>query len=161
MTGTKSTPPWLKAPPWRSFFSVLSSWEPTENLLLDISIHSPSDSRHRVKEIYLASDAFSEPDDKLGAISPHDPHPHQGWVDGQLRSHLYVDILFEYIEMAESSFWKELPKVEAVTSLLLRRQTRHRWAASALYELIDHLPRLQEIYYEPWRKWGGSDQRWT
>ena len=143
-------------------FSVLSSWEPTGNLLLDISIHSPSDSRHRYKKLYFSSDAFSEPDDQQEATNPHDPR--HGWIEGELvcRSPIpSLERLFEDIEMEESSFWEKLLKVEAVTSLLLRRQTRRRWAAPALYELLDHLPRLQEIYYEPWREWYSMDQRLT
>lgn len=142
-------------------FSVLSKWEPAGNLSLDIGVYSLSDLTHYYKKLYLASDAFSEPDDEQLATNPHDPR--HGWIEGQLVSRppiLSLERLFEDIEMA-GSFWEELPKVEAVTSLLLRRQTRRRWAGPGLEQLLDHFPKLQEIYYEPWREWSRLDQRWT
>ncbi|KAL8917740.1 MAG: hypothetical protein Q9208_007792 [Pyrenodesmia sp. 3 TL-2023] len=58
-------------------------------------------------------------------------------------------------------FWNELPEVGAVTCLLLRRQTRRRWEPTSLKEMVRLLPRLQEIYYEPWREWDQIDQGLT
>ena len=44
-----------------------------------------------------------------------------------------------------------MPKARAVTSLLLRRQTRRQWKSEVLEELLDLLPEVHEFHYEPWR----------
>ena len=82
----------------------------------------------------------------------HDPH--HDWVHGErvsLPSKICISRLFEVIETAPD-FWLGLPEVTAVTSLLLRRQTRRRWDPEDPEALLAPLPRLQEIYYEPWRE---------
>lgn len=52
----------------------------------------------------------------------------------------------------ENEWWRQLPSVPIVTSILLRQQTRRRWKPGALAEMFARFPRLQEIVYEPWRK---------
>ncbi|KAL8860317.1 MAG: hypothetical protein Q9178_003288 [Gyalolechia marmorata] len=54
-----------------------------------------------------------------------------------------------------------MPKARAVTSLILRRQTRHPWKPEALEELLDLLPEVHEIHYEPWRDWRRMEERPT
>ncbi|CAG9991675.1 unnamed protein product [Clonostachys byssicola] len=49
--------------------------------------------------------------------------------------------------------WQRLPTVPAVTSVLLRQQTRRIWPSKQLSRLFSRLPRIQEIHYEPWREW--------
>ena len=56
---------------------------------------------------------------------------------------------------------QEMPKARAVTSLLLRRQSRHPWKSEALEELLDLLPEVHEIHYEPWRDWLPTEERPT
>lgn len=55
-------------------------------------------------------------------------------------------------EAQEMEWWGELPLVPAVTSVVLRQQTRRRWKPQALARLFSRFPKLQEIYYEPWRE---------
>lgn len=145
----------------QQLFQILSAWQqPSKSLVLDISVYSPSDSKHYFKNLQFSSDAASD-SVATNEISPHDPH--HGWINGsQVSAPPWNSIIriFEDIEM-ESEFWEGLPEVTAITGLLLRRQTRRRWEPRSLLELIRLLPRLQDIYYEPWREWTRIDQRWT
>lgn len=139
-------------------FSILSAWDPSEKLLLDISVHSPSDAKHHFKYIQFGSGALAEIDYARHKANIHDTH--HGWFYNQQvspPSYRSIYRLFENIEMP-SDFWKDLPAVTAVTGLLLRRQTRRRWEPRTLKEIFRLLPRLKEIYYEPWREWGPTDQ---
>ena len=43
----------------------------------------------------------------------------------------------------------QLPLVPAVTSVLLRQQTRRRWKPQMLARLISRFPKVQELHYEP------------
>lgn len=50
----------------------------------------------------------------------------------------------------ESQWWQQIPPVPVITGLLLRQQTRRQWLPSTLQAMFAHLPRLQEVVYEPW-----------
>lgn len=52
----------------------------------------------------------------------------------------------------ESQWWQQIPSVPAITGLLLRQQTRRQWSPRTLQTMFAHLPRLQEVFYEPWRQ---------
>ncbi|KAF2186584.1 hypothetical protein K469DRAFT_686971 [Zopfia rhizophila CBS 207.26] len=160
MHGMKATPT-SSEEPFRAFFLILSTWVPSGSLVLDISVYSPSDSKHHFKYLHFGPDAVSESDNKQETANAHDPR--HGWVNGKqvsLPSGKSINRLFEDIEIA-LDFWQGLPEITAVTGLLLRRQTHRRWEPRTLKELFKLLPRLQEIYYEPWREWSRLDQRWT
>ena len=142
-------------------FVVLSTWEPSGRLLLDISVHSPSDSQHHFKNFRFPSDDTSELCDGQEQNDYHDPR--HGWVNGRKVSPppcSSIHRIFSDIEM-HGDFWKTLPKVSAVTGFLLRRQNRRRWEPGVVEELIFLLPRLEEIHYEPWREWIPSEQGMT
>ena len=51
-----------------------------------------------------------------------------------------------------------MPKAKTVTSLLLRRQNRCPWKGEVLEELLDLLPEVRELHYEPWRDWEHIEQ---
>lgn len=57
-------------------------------------------------------------------------------------------------DTSESQWWQQVPTVPAVTGLLLRQQTRRQWHAGTLQAIFARLPRLQEVFYEPWRPVG-------
>lgn len=57
----------------RELFSVLSKWEPSRSLVLDISVHSPSDSKHQFKYVKFGSDALPEFDVNQETADSHDP----------------------------------------------------------------------------------------
>ncbi|TVY57262.1 hypothetical protein LCER1_G002820 [Lachnellula cervina] len=71
-------------------FSTLSVWEPDGSLLLDISVHSPSDSEHRFKYLTFEPDVASDmcgrdqraEQSMLVKASDH----HHGWIAGSRNS---------------------------------------------------------------------------
>jgi hypothetical protein len=143
----------------RDFFSILASWKPDGRLLLDIGAYSLSDSEHHFKYLQLGSNSTSD-SNELSAPT-HDPV--HGWSHGtqtNLPPKNSIYRLFEDIEM-DDNYWDNMPEVTAVTSLLLRRQTRRRWEPWSLARLIQLLPRLDEIHYEPWREWSRIEQEMT
>ncbi|KAI1096932.1 hypothetical protein F5B19DRAFT_499121 [Rostrohypoxylon terebratum] len=149
-------------------FLTLSAWPPGGDLVLDISVYSPSDSKHWFK--YLTCEPDTPPSeynqnrllDQVARIKP-DGHQHI-WNTGNRDSVLHnnaIDKLFEDI-MAEGPFiddeeewewFQQLPAVPAVTGFLLRQQTRRRWKPLALLEMFARFPRLRDIHLEPWREW--------
>lgn len=147
-----------------NLFAELSEWEPSGKLLLDISIHSPSDSDYLLKYLTFGPDIPSnECFLSLGDWN-HINTAGKNWnnwgaagkADKPIRKTLnsiYLDdsSLDDEILDRELHWWDRLPEVPAVTGLLLRQQTRRRWFSSTLEEMLDHFPRLQEVFYEPWR----------
>ncbi|KAF5988692.1 PRANC domain-containing protein [Fusarium bulbicola] len=153
---------------FQDLFSILSQWDQDSELMLDISIYSPSDARHWFPYLTFVPDS---PSNRLEASglglttinqSYHDP-PH-GWVTGFRHSApppAAVNKDFHYImehealhsDQSEFEWWNQLPSVSSVTSILLRQQNRRRWEPIALAPMLARFPRLQEIHYEPWRRW--------
>lgn len=122
-------------------FSTLSSWEPNGDLLLDINVHSPSDSEHWFKYLIFGPDV--PPDEcepgryaEKPMLAQFDDHKH-GWIGGSRTSapnDVAINEVFDEI-MGEGSFvddeqenqwWQKLPLVPAVRGVLLRQQTRRR-----------------------------------
>ncbi|KAK8067344.1 hypothetical protein PG997_014091 [Apiospora hydei] len=78
----------------------------------------------------------------------HDPQ--HDWVSG-VRRYAPPEKAFRRVFRTIKPFWAQLPPVPAVTSLLLRQQTRRAWTQQSLVQMFSCFPRLQEIHYEPWR----------
>ncbi|KAF4957179.1 hypothetical protein FGADI_3244 [Fusarium gaditjirri] len=153
---------------FQGLFSVLSEWDQDSQLMLDISIYSPSDAQHWFPYLTFMPDSPSDRLEgrglELTTINQgyHDP-PH-GWVTGFRHSappqvacrKVFHSIMEEGpfdSEQLEFQWWGQLPSVSAVTSILLRQQNRRRWRPSALAHMFARFPRLQAVYYEPWREW--------
>ncbi|KAJ9498308.1 hypothetical protein H2202_005995 [Exophiala xenobiotica] len=153
---------------FQSLFSILSTWELNGDLVLDISIYSPSDSKHWFPYLTFMPDVAS---DMLGggiqqtiSNKVHTNDPQHGW-DAGLRysapprsaiSKVFHSIMEEGpfdSEQLELQWWDQLPSLPAVTSLLLRQQNRRRWMPRSLAHMFARFPRLQEVHYEPWRGW--------
>lgn len=140
----------------------------TRDLILDISIYSPSDSQHWFKYMTFMPDT---PPGMLagGGTEQTIPGkvyhvPKHGWVDGPQHSappepalsKVFYEIMDEGpfdSEEEELQWWDQLASVPAATALLLRQQNRRRWRPDALAHLFARFPRLQEVHYEPWREW--------
>ncbi|KAI0804922.1 hypothetical protein GGR55DRAFT_681551 [Xylaria sp. FL0064] len=154
-------------------FLALSKFDPTGELILDISVHSPSDSEHWFKELTFGSD-----DDSLGELGIHraakqlathqgDPTDHEWSITkpgGDEICKVFQDVMGEGpfgTDEEEYQWWQRLPAVPAVTFIILRRQNRRRWKPNALPYMFARFPRLHEIAYEPWREWERRQQRWT
>lgn len=149
---------------FQGLFSVLSEWDQDSNLMLDISIYSPSDAQHWFPYLTYMPD---NPSNRLEGSGPelttitqsyHDPP--RGWVTGFRHSAPHpaaVRKAFHFIteeeepddDESEFQWWDQLPPVSSVTSILLRQQSRRRWEPSALTHVLARFPRLQEIHHEP------------
>ncbi|KAI0100314.1 hypothetical protein GGR51DRAFT_532539 [Nemania sp. FL0031] len=152
----------------RNLFSVLSTWDPNSELILDISIYSPSDLKHWFKYLTFVPDTTS---DMLGGngikrtiLDKVYDDPQHGWVAGFRHSAPPTAAILKVFhsvmgegpfdsERSEFQWWDQLPPVPAVTSLLLRQQNRRRWKPGSLAHMFARFPRLQEVHYEPWREW--------
>lgn len=158
----------------RDLLSTLSDWEPNGDLLLGISVHSPSDSDHSFKYLTFLPDIPPEGCDRvlcekqsMLAKANHESHGwkagSRSWLCGRSLFKLFTEFSGLYDLYKESRFvpLKEiqtLPSVPVVTGLLIRQQTRRRWSPLDLEQTVTCFPRLQEICYEPWRGWYNFDQ---
>ncbi|ODA78164.1 hypothetical protein RJ55_06769 [Drechmeria coniospora] len=161
---------------FQDLFSHLSAWEPDGDLLLDISVHSLSDSEHWFKYLTFEPDNDSNAYGRVQHIeqsllfkaSDH----HHGWITGRqpsIPSYAACHKPFDEImgegpfdnEQEEYKWWQQLPLVPAVTGVLLRQQNRRRWKPDALAHMFARLPGLRQIHYEPWREWDNIIQRDT
>ncbi len=151
-------------------FSTLSAWEPQGDLKLDISIHSPSDSQHWFKYLTFGPDTLPYGQATLGQRDD----PEHAWIAGKPSSappdaalrNVFSEVLGERVapflnREEEGKWWRSLPEVPAITSVLLRLQNRRRWRPPTLTHILSRLPRLEEFHYEPWRAWSVGDQRTT
>ncbi|PKK42372.1 hypothetical protein CI102_13968 [Trichoderma harzianum] len=135
---------------FHTLFSILSTWDLTANLILDISVYSPSDSKHFFKYLTFMPDTALDTLDGRRNIQhmvskkPVHHDPRHGWVFGEGP--------FDS-DQSELHWWDRLPSVPAVVTLLLRQQNRRRWKPKSLAHMFARFPRLQEVHYEPWREW--------
>lgn len=156
-------------------FSALSKWEPRRGeLVLDVSFYSPSDSKYWFKELTFVPDfpSADECDRALGGAAAKarlasriDGDKQHGWTRGA-PPRVAIDTAFPRMLWWEpfghpkdqDDWWLRLPKAPAVTGLLLRQQNRRRifpWTVSMMTRL---LPRVRDVYFEPWREWNGNIQ---
>ncbi|KAG6356206.1 hypothetical protein INS49_015593 [Diaporthe citri] len=153
-------------------FLALSAWEPHGELLLDISIYSPSDSEYWFKELTFVPDfPSSEECDRAlcGTVKARrariDDDEEHGWTGAPPR--IAVSAAFDLLMIGESfedsrpqmNWWERLPGAPAVTGLLLRQQNRRRWNPLSVSRMLESLPRVREVHYELWREWHPNRQR--
>lgn len=134
----------------------LSTWEPSDSSLLDISIQAPSGFRHSSSTIQYGSGVISEPKKATNIRCSH-------WLHDRSIYGPFAPLLNRTTNVSkrEPKSSHKVPKARAVTSLLLRRQTRRPWKSEVLEELLDLLPEVHEIHYEPWRDWRRMKERPT
>jgi hypothetical protein len=132
-------------------FSILSTWQPTGRLTLELSASSPSDSQHWFKNYCFGSGHEDTRDwtQQEKAIKWHDPK--HGWVDGQQVKTPDLPAFMRLFSPLCLNVPQNLPVVHAVTSFCIRRQLRHELFPQVLKALWDKLPRLESIVYELWR----------
>ncbi|OAA53005.1 hypothetical protein ISF_09068 [Cordyceps fumosorosea ARSEF 2679] len=156
---------------FESLFTTLSAWEHRGDLVLDISVYSPSDNQHWFKYLNFCSDiSLGECPSRYGheqGLTPmHDPA--HGWVAGQqvlVPEQFAIEHTFDEImgegpfddEEPEMQWWRSLPFVPVVGVVLLRQQTRRRWKPVALANMLTRFPNMKELCYEPWREWTGIE----
>ncbi|KAI3401433.1 hypothetical protein diail_10867 [Diaporthe ilicicola] len=153
---------------FQALFSTLSTWNSDSGIQLDIGVYSPSDLEHWMQYSHLKPDFPLDECLQGQGMSqvqlPNADHCGEDWNIGsedcacRLPSTMSKSFgmirnkksLFDGEEQ-EARWWQGLPLVPAVTSILLRQQTRRQWNPITLGHIFSRLPRLQEIYYEPWR----------
>jgi hypothetical protein len=107
-------------------FSALSTWEPNGSLLLDISVHSPSDSEHWFKYLTFGPDIPSDECERDRCAEQSTlvkvDDPQHGWIAGNRDSDLTIDAIdkvFDEImgegpfddDEQENHWWQQLPLV--------------------------------------------------
>jgi hypothetical protein len=135
---------------WK-LFSILSSWKPANKLTLELNVICPSDSEHWFKNLYFSSDHVEEGDTMIPYTADYPYHdPRHGWIHGQQIVAPPRSAMLRIFRPIEGPFRGSLPRVEAVTCLVIRRQFRRCICPFRLSGLIIKLPCLEDILYEPW-----------
>ncbi|KAF5567362.1 PRANC domain-containing protein [Fusarium napiforme] len=154
-----------------NLFTTLSAWEPRGDLVLDISIYSPSDNQHWFKYITFSSDtSVGEPSHHGHQHGATVNDPAHGWVVGQpihAPKEFAIDKVFDeimgvgpfYDDESEMQWWRSLPCVPVVGAVLFRQQTRRRWKPLAIANMLTRFPNIKEVCYEPWRELGGMEKQ--
>jgi hypothetical protein len=137
-------------------FCTLSTWEVTsKGLSLELSAHSPSDREHWFKHYHFGIDDEAktalEPGFRLPRrrVGRHDEK--HGWVCGRqdtIPDPYYLHRIHDWIWL---KFPEGLPEVQAVTKFVVRRQCRRRFFHRHIGHLLDKLPRIECLIYEPWQ----------
>jgi hypothetical protein len=143
---------------FQDLFSILNTWKAGGDLVLDISMHSPSDVEHWFKYLTFRPDARSDQGTDRRDQSQCEEHPmplkfvdcHRGLVPEKFEWAIHK--VFEEImcegqfddDWIENEWWEQLPLVPAVTGVLLRQQTRRRWKPAVLARIFGRLPGLPE-----------------
>ncbi|KAG5979210.1 hypothetical protein E4U55_005411, partial [Claviceps digitariae] len=142
-------------------YGMLTSWTPTrQGLTLELSIQSPADDRHWFPNWYhggrgnVPSNICMSPD-VLSLPRKRKPRSEfQGW--NMFIDEVSLDRLWE--QRCDLMFTSPLPNVNAVTKFVIRRQSRRRFPPRSLKLMLQRLPRLESLTYEPWRTWTRRDQ---
>ena len=132
----------------------LSTWN--GSLLLDISVQAPCGLRHSSSTIQYGPGFLSEPEKAKSIQCSHWLH---GTIEREIAGYFLNSITG--ITKPEPQLRQEMAKARAVTSLHLRRQTRRQWKSEVIEELLDLLPEVREIHYEPWRDWNRMEEQPT
>ncbi|KAK2611917.1 hypothetical protein QQS21_002023 [Conoideocrella luteorostrata] len=158
---------------FESLFTTLSAWEPRGDLMLDISVYSPSDNQHWFKYLSFCPDTNGG---KCSSLHEHTQgiaminDPAHGWLTGRQAftpdEHAIEQTFKEIMgegpfedEEPEMQWWRGLPLVPVIGAVLLRQQTRLRWKPVALANMFTRFPNMKELCYEPWREWTGIERQ--
>lgn len=157
-------------------FLVLSTWEPNSNLLLDINVYSPSDSKHWFPYLTFEPDTLWSTDDHSQGVEQTEQdraaYTQRYWETSAFSTissrYAFERVFCEIMTLGpfdtdeqEDEWWRQLPLAPVVTSVLIRQQNRRRWKPRALARMLDRFPRLREFHYEPWREWTDEEQEAT
>ncbi|KAL7787129.1 hypothetical protein V8C37DRAFT_390738 [Trichoderma ceciliae] len=138
-------------------FHVLSTWQSTGHLILELNAYSPSDSEHWFKNYHFGLEHEDNGDlvrQQEATTKWHDPN--HGWVNGQQVEAPRASAILRLFSPLCLSLPENLHEVHAVTGLVMRRQLRRQISLAALRFLLQRLPRLESIVYEPSRIWRRS-----
>lgn len=153
----------------RLLFSALSTWGPNKgNLTLDIILYSDSDTEHAYRYLTFEPDvpgrATQHGSDQTSVVEHQDKHRWEVINSGLLvppygtLQRLFADVWLPFDE--EGDCWKQALKVQAVTRLVMRLQTRRRLQPKTVIQILSHLTGLHELHYEFWRHHFNEMQEW-
>ncbi|RKL41384.1 hypothetical protein BFJ72_g5811 [Fusarium proliferatum] len=139
---------------------ILGTWSSTSPLTLELNASSASDSKHWFKNF-----RFSDEHDALYARDPAIPmeathsdwhDPEHGWENGvQTKSPPFsanerLFGLMDLLRYIPDINIVRIPKVNAVTRFMIRRQSRHFLESSSLEYILSRFSRLTNFVYETW-----------
>ncbi|KAF5539889.1 hypothetical protein FMEXI_8747 [Fusarium mexicanum] len=139
---------------------ILSTWKTTNNLALELNASSASDSKHWFKN-FCFNDEHDAPYARDPVIPMEAMHrdwhdPKHGWENGvrtQPPPFIANDQLFRSIDLLHyipGFNLEDIPKVNAVTRFMIRRQFRHRFRLGGFAHVLSKFSRLTDFVYEPW-----------
>ncbi|KAK2755715.1 hypothetical protein FQN54_005865 [Arachnomyces sp. PD_36] len=135
-------------------FSVLSAWQSTGRLVLELNVYSPSDEEHWLKSLHPGLEhEFTGDLVQRQEANPRWHDPKHGWVDGRRFKSPPAAEIARLFQPNCSSRHLNLPEVRAVTELVIRRQLRRQIFSETLQLVWQKLPRLESIVYETLRVW--------
>ncbi|KAI6577326.1 hypothetical protein MCOR09_000507 [Pyricularia oryzae] len=160
-------------------FRELSMWgapyaRGDTGITLELSMWSPSDNMYSFQDIDFGEgdclDPFPDVEEDFQRHASFLHAPYHGWVQGsRFRSATTMEWqrIRHFIHLREEDDM-DMPSVVAVTSLLLRRQTRADLHKSAYEAICARLPNLAQVHLEMWQEWEEPrikdktrDLRWT
>ncbi|KAI6642337.1 hypothetical protein MCOR08_000654 [Pyricularia oryzae] len=145
-------------------FRELSMWgapyaRGDTGITLELSMWSPSDNMYSFQDIDFGEgdclDPFPDVEEDFQRHASFLHAPYHGWVQGsRFRSATTMEWqrIRHFIHLREEDDM-DMPSVVAVTSLLLRRQTRADLHKSAYEAICASLPNLAQVHLEMWQEW--------
>ncbi|OPB41505.1 hypothetical protein A0O28_0082250 [Trichoderma guizhouense] len=127
-------------------FTALSTWD-KGNLTLELNVNSLSNSEHWFKPLYFSNDRTEGDDGRKVNDRNH------GWVNGQQTRPApeeAVRRMFRPIKLDKSFEREPLPKVICATKFVIRRQLRRCLSPAGISAMLEALPLLEHMSYEPW-----------
>ena len=147
-------------------FKILSTWGKDsvtdQGLMLELSVHSPSDAKHWFENyIFASADESIDTNDDGTEIDWY-----RAWKDWSDRRHAWHDgvrpnigapvpregtfRIFRPLSLTDIERLV-LPRVDIVTAFVVRRQLRRRLCARGLYTILRRLPGVETLLYETWK----------
>lgn len=150
------------------FLSLLRSWRraelgTTDGLTIEISCCSPQDGAHFFRnDIFLDSSPFADTaalEHNRPTLDDLDHNIAQGKRGAPLDTKTLIQLFHPDIEIPGPDEADPITgTVEVATRLVIRRQTRRQLDPFLMQRIIEALPELTAITYEPWRDWRASEQ---
>ncbi|KAI7758599.1 hypothetical protein LZL87_006990 [Fusarium oxysporum] len=135
--------------------TIISTWNTTGPLTLELNASSTSDSKHWFKN-FRFNDEHDAPYGRDSVIPMEAMHsdwhdPKHGWENGVRAKPPPFNAnerLFGLINLNGPPY--SIPNVNAVTRFMIRRQFRHRLDPREFASLLSKFSRLTDLVYEPW-----------
>ncbi|KAG5763744.1 hypothetical protein H9Q72_008176 [Fusarium xylarioides] len=136
---------------------ILSTWNTTTPLTLELNASSASDSKHFFKN-FRFNDEHDTPYARDPVIPTKATHsdwhdPKHGWENGvQTKPPPFIahGQLFGRIDFDHYVPNAYIPEVNAVTCFMIRRQFRHHLEPRGFKNILSKFSRLTDFVYEPW-----------